>query len=73
MKKLVFLFLLLIISPLALFAQEVEMADNFRAEGKIYVVVAIVLIILIGLFAYLFFLDKKVTELEKRVRDQQTK
>jgi CcmD family protein len=73
MRKLGLLFLLLLISPLASFGQEVEMADSFRAEGKIYVVVAIVLIILIGLFAYLFFLDKKVTDLEKRMRDQQTK
>ncbi len=71
MKNLIGLCLLLL-SPLASFAQQVEMADGFRAEGKIYVVVAIVLIILIGLFTYLFFLDKKITKLEKRI-DEQTK
>jgi CcmD family protein len=73
MKKQALLFLLLLVNPLALLAQEIEMADSFRADGKIYVVVAIVLIILIGLFAYLFLLDKKVSDLEKRMRDQQTK
>lgn len=63
---------LFLLTPLASFAQDVEMADGFRAEGKIYVVVAIVLIVLLGLFAYLFLLDKKITRLEKRI-DEQTK
>lgn len=63
----------LLMFPFLSFGQEVEMADTFRSDGKIYVVVAIVLIILIGLFAYLFFLDKKITRLEKRIDDQQTK
>jgi CcmD family protein len=69
MKNLIGLCLLLL-TPLASYAQDVEMADGFRSEGKIYVVVAIVLIILIGLFAYLFFLDKKITRLEKRIEEQ---
>jgi hypothetical protein len=46
-------------------AQDVEMADTFRSEGKIYVVVAIVLIVLSGLIAFLFLLDRKLTRLEK--------
>lgn len=47
-------------------ASDIEMADQFRADGKIYVVIAVVSVVLIGLFAYLFRLDRKVTELEKR-------
>lgn len=43
---------------------EPEMADTMRAEGKIYVLVAIILIILGGLFAYLFTLDRKISQLE---------
>lgn len=46
-------------------AQSPEMADTFRAEGKIYVVVAIILIVLSGLVAYLFMLDRKLTRLER--------
>ena len=69
MKNLIGLCLLLL-TPLASFAQDVEMADSFRSEGKIYVVVAIVLIVLLGLFAYLFLLDKKITRLEKRIDEQ---
>ena len=49
---------------------QVEMADNLRSEGKIYVVVAIVLIVLAGLILYLFLLDKKIKKLEKLVSDK---
>jgi hypothetical protein len=46
---------------------QAEMADEFRADGKIYVVVAIVLIVLFGMISYLFFLDRKVTKIEKMI------
>ena len=38
--------------------------DIMKSNGKIYVVVAVVLVILIGLFAYVWSLDKKITRLE---------
>jgi ABC-type Fe3+ transport system permease subunit len=50
--------------------QNVEMADTFRAEGKIYVVLAVILVIMAGLFAYLFMLDKKITALEKMTNEK---
>ena len=54
--------------------QNAEMADAFRAEGKIYVVVAIVLIVLTGLIVYLFLLDRKLSKLEEAIKAQkQTK
>jgi CcmD family protein len=46
-------------------AQQVEMADGMRSNGKIYIVVAVCLTILIGLFLYLFILDRKISKLEK--------
>ena len=46
-------------------AQGVDMATGMRSEGKIYVVVVVVLIIFIGLAIYLFSLDKKLDKLEK--------
>lgn len=64
------LFLLLIIIQLSAFSQEIEMADQMRAEGKIYVVVAVVLTILIGLLFYLFSLDRKLKKLEDTVKDK---
>ena len=55
-------------------AQNVEMADTFRSEGKIYVVVAIVLIVLTGLIIYLFMLDRKMNKIERMIQDKkQTK
>jgi hypothetical protein len=52
------------------FAQEkketVEMADVLRANGKIYAVVAVCLTILLGLFVYLLFIDRKISKLEKQ-------
>ena len=70
MKKIVNSLLLFFISLLcstALFAQEnkPDMADVMRSNGKIYVVVAVILTILIGLFIYVFFLDRKISRLEK--------
>jgi hypothetical protein len=48
------------------FAQKkVEMADGMRSNGKIYVVVAVCLVILVGLFVYVAGLDRKIRKLEK--------
>ena len=45
--------------------QQAEMADTMRSNGKIFVVVGVILIVLTGLFVYLFSLDKKVSRIEK--------
>ncbi len=42
------------------------MADAMRSNGKIYVVVAVLLIILAGLFLYLFLTDRKLTRIEHK-------
>ncbi|WP_143017224.1 CcmD family protein [Catalinimonas alkaloidigena] len=78
MKKLLFLFLLLV--SLNLNAQtdvseaapdrstsQVEMADTLRQSGKIYVVVAVVVVLLSGVLVYLVRLDRRVDKLEKDV------
>ncbi|MEQ8906696.1 CcmD family protein [Ekhidna sp.] len=49
---------------------QVEMADDFRGEGKIYVVIAIILVILAGFFFLLFKLDKKSKGLEKEIGEK---
>ena len=43
----------------------VEMADTFRSNGKIYVVVAVILTIFIGIILYLVRLDRKLSRIEK--------
>ncbi len=44
---------------------QVEMADTFRSEGKIYTVIVIVLLILIGIFFYLYRIERKIDKIEK--------
>ncbi len=51
-------------------AAQPEMADTMRSEGKIYVVVAIILIVLAGMILYLFLLDRKVGKLENRLKEK---
>ena len=45
-----------------------QMADAMRSNGKIYVVVAVLLIILAGLFLYLFQTDRKLSRLEQKIK-----
>ena len=53
--------------------KSVEMADALRADGKIWVVVAVVGIILIGFIVYLFTVDSKLSKLEGRIADLKSK
>ena len=65
-KKIIVVFALLMMS-MNLVAQEkeVEMADAMRSSGRIYVVIAVMLTILLGLILYLWRLDRKIGKLEK--------
>lgn len=49
-------------------AQETEMADVMRENGKIYVVVAVLVVIFIGLFIYMFLTDRKLSKLEEEIK-----
>jgi len=62
--------LLSLISISFSFAQEVEMADEMRADGKIYVVVTVLSIIFLGIVAYLIKLDRKISRLEKEASEK---
>jgi hypothetical protein len=44
---------------------KVEMADTLRSNGKIYIVVAVVVTILLGLILYVARLDRKIGRMEK--------
>ncbi|MBA2329606.1 MAG: CcmD family protein [Bacteroidota bacterium] len=67
MKNWLFLIVLIFINKLSLAQNEnAEMADIMRRDGKIYVVVAVILIIFIGIILYLVRLDSKISKLEKQ-------
>lgn len=72
--SLAIVFILQFLSGTAIWAQteapkKVEMATKFYGEGKIYIVIAVLLIIFIGIVTYLFSLDKKITKIEQELKD----
>ncbi|MET0243363.1 MAG: CcmD family protein [Flavitalea sp.] len=68
MKKYICSFLLLLLSVFAIAQDTIptEQPSGMRSEGKIYVVVAVVLTIFLGLILYVIRLDRKITKLEKK-------
>lgn len=61
-------FLTGILAPVVACAQDVApnwLVDTLYGSGKINTVVAVVAVILIGLGAWLFFLDRRITKLER--------
>lgn len=67
MKRLL-IFLCLTLFGLSAFAQNnnaTEMADKMRSSGMIYVVIATISIIFIGLAIYLFAIDRRLKKIEK--------
>jgi len=67
MKKIILL-LCIILQSIQTFSQEsnsVEMATGLRSSGKIYVVVAVISVIFIGIAAYLFTIDKRLKKIER--------
>ncbi len=62
--------MLLVSNVLTTFAQDqsVQMADTLRQDGKIYVVVACIFVIVGGLVLFLIRIDGKLSRLEKESR-----
>ncbi len=52
---------------MGVFAQEgkIEMADELRSSGKIYVVVAVMTLLFLSFIVYLFTIDKRLKKIEK--------
>lgn len=65
MKKLISFFSILLASFVA-FAQDapIEMADELRNSGKIYVVVAVMTLLFLVFIIYLFTIDKRLKKIE---------
>lgn len=61
---------LMLVSDLLYAQQEVEMADAMRENGKIYVVVVILLVIFAGIAGFLIYMDRKISGLEKRLPEK---
>jgi hypothetical protein len=63
---------LLIFCSIALNAQENQgpnMADKFRNDGKIYVVISVISIIFFSIVLFLIYLERKIKRLEDKLKD----
>ncbi len=82
MRRLLFAFLFIFVLQSGLLAQDkykiseddydntsIEMADTFRADGKIYVVVGVLTIVLVGMLSYAFIIDRRLRQLESEVNE----
>ena len=58
--------LLLLVSPFSILLAQND-ADFMRSTGKIYVVVAVIVAIFVGIVIYLVSLDRKITKLENQI------
>lgn len=68
MKNL-FLIFVLFISQLVS-AQSNSAVEMMHDNGKLYVVLAVVLIILVGLFVYLFITERSIKNLEEKLNNK---
>ena len=42
-------------------------------DSKIYIVVAVLAVILVGIFVYLFVMDRKINKIEKELKEHEEK
>ncbi|MDN5215697.1 CcmD family protein [Fulvivirgaceae bacterium BMA12] len=47
---------------------EVEMADEMRKSGKIYVVVLVLSVVMGGILTYVIVIDRKLKKLEREIK-----
>lgn len=47
-----------------------EMADTFRSDGKIYVVITVIGMVFVALVIFLILLERKVNKLEKQINNK---
>lgn len=59
--------ILSLISTATVWAQgnDIEMAEVMRSEGKIYIVIGVLMIIFIGFIIFLVRLDRRIAKMEK--------
>ena len=70
-KKIVLFFLVMIsfITNAQETMTEPSMADNFRAEGKIYVVIAVMATVFLCVLLYLIVIERRLKKLEEEFKN----
>ena len=66
---------LLILSTLFLSSQSLVAQDGgndfMRSMGKMYVVVAVIIVVFVGLIAFLVYLDRRLTKIEDQISENE--
>jgi uncharacterized membrane protein len=65
LRKMLLVFTFLCSSIISFAQNNPSSEELMRSNGKIYVVVAVCLTILTGLFIYVFLIDRKISKIEK--------
>ena len=61
----------LLLLPLTFLLAQQPGADFMRSMGKMYVVVAVIVSIFLGIVVYLIYLDRKLTKLEDQIKNHE--
>ena len=61
----------LLLLPLTFLLAQQPGADFMRSMGKMYVVVAVIVAIFLGIVVYLVHLDRKLTKLEDQIKNHE--
>lgn len=69
MKK-IFSLLLSLTFATVLLAQNAASSDFFRNIGKIYVVVAVIAIVFLGIVFFLIILDRRLAKIEQQIKER---
>ncbi len=69
-NKFIRIIVLLSVLPSVTLADGVDMADTLRSNGKIYVVVAVLCVVLAAVLLYLFSIDRKVKKMEDKFKNK---
>lgn len=71
-KKLVLFFLVFVslVSNAQETMAEPSMADTFRSEGKIYVVIAVMATVFLAVLVYLIMIERRLKKLEEDIKNK---
>jgi len=72
MNRIVLTVLATLIFAFPICAQSAGSPDFMRSTGKIYVVVAVIAMVFIGIIFFLIYLDRRLTRLEDQIKDHDT-
>lgn len=71
MNRLVFLLIFLQLSLVQSLSAQTDNPDFMRSTGKIYVVVAVIIAMFIGIIIFLLSLERKLTKLENQITNDE--